>query len=61
MEPEEIKLVKDELNDLLVLEEGLTDWEVEFIESVDKFMSEGGTPTKRQAFKVHELWDKKCG
>ena len=50
-----------EISDLLRLEEGLSGWEVEFLESVWKWILAGGTPSDKQTAKVHQIWDRLCG
>jgi len=52
---------QDELRDLLEVEEGLTDWEVNFIESMENHRRRGEDASERQKFKVGQLWDKHCG
>lgn len=46
------------LDDLLALEDGLSAWEVEFVDSVDKWRRGGRTITDRQAAKIRELWER---
>jgi hypothetical protein len=47
-----------ELEDLLGLESGLTDWEVEFIESLSRWE---GDFTDRQAAALERTWNKYFG
>jgi hypothetical protein len=55
-------MAKGELDDLLALDEGLSDWEVEFIESIaTRFANAPMTITNRQDAKLHEIWDRRCG
>jgi len=55
-------MARGELYDLLALEEGLTDWEVEFIESIaTRFANAPMTITEKQVAKLHEMWDRRCG
>ena len=49
-----------ELDDLLALEEGLTGWEVEFVESVEKRRQDGRDLTDGQIAKIHQIWDRRC-
>jgi len=51
----------DELDDLLNTEDGLTDWEVEFIESLNKQREEHRAFTDRQIAKLHQVWDERYG
>jgi len=62
---------KEELKDLLNVESGLSDWEMEFVESVADSTLIGRiqrrtlevhylNPTAKQEKKIHELWDKHC-
>lgn len=41
------------IQELLELEEGLSDWEVQFIESLD---NQSSPCTERQAEKLYEIW-----
>jgi hypothetical protein len=43
------------LNELLDVESGLTDWEIEFLDNVNGFR---GELTGRQAIKLEEIWEK---
>jgi len=48
------------LKDCLRLEEGLTDWEVGFVESLNHKADQARwTPTDRQAAILQEIWEKK--
>ena len=50
-----------ELSDLLDVDHGLDDWELGFIESINKRI-EGGRPLSvGQVSKLHKTWDKHCG
>ncbi len=58
----DLVLVKGELDDLLALDKGLSDWEVEFIESIaTRFANAPMTITDKQVAKLHEIWDRRCG
>ena len=46
------------LDDLLELEEGLNDWEVEFVEKMSHWE---GRFTVNQAQKIEQIWDKLIG
>ena len=50
-----------ELDDLVAVESGLSDWAVEFVESCERRRSEGRTLTERQVGVIHDLWDMRCG
>lgn len=57
-----MNFVRGEIGDLLALEEGLTPWEVDFIESISQRLENGPLPlTEKQITKIHELWDRHCG
>jgi len=45
------------LDELLDLEEGLSDWEVSFIESLDRQRRAKRVFTERQRAKIAELWN----
>lgn len=47
---------EDVILDLLEIEDGLTKWEVEFIEDVSRLSNW----TTKQINKLNELWDKHC-
>lgn len=51
----------DELDDLLAVDGGLSDWELEFVESVHDQVQDGRELTDRQIEKIGEIWDKHCG
>lgn len=54
-------LARGELDDLLALDEGLTDWEVEFLESIaTRFADAPMTITLGQVRKLHHIWDERC-
>lgn len=54
-------VARGELDDLLALEEGLTDWEVEFVESMaTRFANAAMTITDGQARKLHQIWERRC-
>lgn len=44
------------LEELLALEEGLTEWEANFVESLSR---EGGDFTPAQAAKLEEIWNRR--
>ena len=46
------------LNDLLDLEDGLTGWEVGFVDDLDKLRTVELSP--KQAVKLDEIWDRLC-
>lgn len=48
---------RDHLKDLLALDHGLTDWEVEFIENVNQW---SGPLTVKQMACIMKIWDKHC-
>jgi len=53
-----------ELMDLLDIDEGLSDWEVGFIEDMHRIFIATDTkkePSARQKEKVAEIWDQHCG
>jgi hypothetical protein len=51
-----------ELDDLLALEEGLTDWEVDFLETLaTRFANAPMSITEGQVRKLHQIWDRRCG
>ena len=53
--------VYDELNDLLAADEGMNDWEVEFIDDMDQRRREGAPLTDNMKAKISQIWDKVCG
>ena len=55
------ELCASEVGDLLELESGLSDWEVEFVDSVNQQIDAGRLLTSRQEAKIHQIWDKHCG
>jgi len=58
---EDRKFLPGEIDDLLKLENGLSEWEVNFIDSIAKQLRVHGGTTDKQAVKVHEVWDRHCG
>ena len=52
--------VKQCLNDLLDLEVGLSDWEVDFIEDMVLWENINHTWTPNQAKKIIEIYDDRC-
>lgn len=55
-------MARGELDDLLALDEGLSDWEVAFIESIaTRFANAPMTFTENQVAKLHQVWDRRCG
>lgn len=55
------RFVEVEINDLLEMEEGLSPWEVEFVESVSHQFNDGPDLTDKQVAKLHEIWDLHLG
>ena len=54
-------IISGEIQDLLDLDEGLSEWEVEFVESIyQTFEIREFGLTDRQIEKVHDLWDRHC-
>jgi hypothetical protein len=48
---------RKELKQMLALEEGLNDWEVEFVDSLGKQAERTGfIPSKKQKDKLHQIW-----
>ena len=56
--PDETKCVRDMLKELLDLERGLSDWEINFIESVNEWE---GNFTQRQSETIVRIWGKLLG
>jgi len=56
----EQELLKGEITDLLNVDNGLSDWTVGFIDSINQRQESGLGLTVKQAAKVHELWDRHC-
>ena len=52
----EIRLMID---DLLLLESGLSGWEMDFIESLDKQYGDRGSLTEKQEEKLSQIWEAK--
>ena len=52
---------RDELDDLLALESGLTDWEVGFIDSIDLRRDLDRPMSTKQIAMVRQVWDRRCG
>ncbi len=52
------QLCRAEVRDLLQLEEGLSEWEVNFVEDVNKWRREY-TPAQMKT--IHRIWDRRCG
>lgn len=48
----------EEVEDLMTVEEGLSDWEMDFLDSVKQRFGVEGYLTSKQKFKINELWDK---
>lgn len=55
------KFVDGEINDLLDLEDGLSDWELTFIESVNDQLDHGAVLTEKQTAKLHQIWARHLG
>jgi hypothetical protein len=54
-------MARGELDDLLALDEGLTGWEVEFIESLSRRLADAPLSlTDGQARKLHQIWEREC-
>ncbi|RKY12684.1 MAG: hypothetical protein DRP65_00565 [Planctomycetota bacterium] len=49
--------LRDMLSDLLDIEEGLSDWEIGFVESLSRW---DGDFTERQATALERCWNKHC-
>lgn len=59
-EPEVVARLRGQLEDLCDLDEGLSDWEVQFVEDlVDHFEMNDGC-TRKQADKIDELYERHC-
>lgn len=57
-----LKLLQGQIDDLLEVEEGLSPWEIEFIEDMETILHDGcGMLTEKQTKKLDEIWDKHCG
>jgi len=50
-----------ELDDLLALEGGLTAWEIDFVDSVNKAVEAGNNLSPKQQAVIHKIWDRLCG
>lgn len=48
------------IEDLLGVDEGLTEWEVEFIESMGRRLEERRGFSDKEKAKIEELYDKHC-
>jgi len=54
-------MARGELDDLLALDEGLSDWEVDFIEAMARRFADNHLAiTDGQARKLHQIWDRRC-
>jgi hypothetical protein len=42
--------------DMLNLDDGLTPWEIEFLESIDRQLEAGRTLTAKQAATLEKIW-----
>ncbi len=49
--------VKEHLDELLELEDGLTPWEVDFIDSVSKWEDD---LTPKQMARIYKIYDRRC-
>lgn len=47
--------------DLCEIEEGLSEWEVEFVDDVSKRLERSGSLTDGQRRKAEEIWEENCG
>jgi hypothetical protein len=54
---EEQKRAREVLQDLLALDEGLTNWEIDFIESVNQWQSD---LTPKQIETLDKIYEKRC-
>ena len=50
-----------ELVDLLTLDDGLSDWEVDFLDDMWRRKATERPFTPKQESKVHSIWDRLCG
>ena len=53
-------LVDGELDDLLNLDHGLTTWEVDFVEDLEKWRERGKQFTEGQISMVRKVWNRRC-
>lgn len=53
-------IVCGEIDDLLQVEDGLSDWEVKFVEDMGRLMAMDCPLTEGQISKTHEVWEKHC-
>ncbi len=58
---DDLDILRGELQDLMDLEEGMTGWEVEFVESMFSDFQAGRWITRKQTEKIHQIWDRMCG
>ena len=56
------EILQGELDDLLLVEEGLSEWEVDFIDNINADVDVYGIArlTDRQKKKLHSVWFKHC-
>lgn len=57
MSSEEQERARDHFNDLLALDSGLTDWEVNFIESLANWE---GDFTEKQIAMIYKIYERQC-
>jgi hypothetical protein len=58
----EIGRVRDMTSELLMDEsDRMTEWELEFVESVARWLDNDGVPSQKQRQKVEEVWDRVFG
>jgi len=60
MTPDERELCRGEVADLLALDAGMNDWELKFVESIDRWLGSGRDLSEKQAGALHWTWDKLC-
>ena len=57
-ESERQRMAREHLSDLLALERGLTQWEVDFTDAVDKRALDD--LSQAQMEKIYEIYEKRC-
>ena len=53
--------MRGELADLLALEGGLTAWEIDFLDSINRAVEAGNRLSPKQEAVLHKIWDRLCG
>lgn len=43
--------------DMLALNEGLTEWEIQFLESIDKQLESGRSLSQKQSDALRQIWE----